>query len=192
MSLAEQDAGMAAASVFLNMVMFAIGCWRCIPHVRNPPPVVEQRLIWRDCETRNLRRGTFRRALRMEKHSFDNLANVVGPSVSADSAMAKLRGGPTTPELCVFCAVRHFAGGSCLDIVDICGVSVPSFCRVMWRTSRATSRCSALDIKWPKTLQDVFSGASGFVSVGTNGATNNCVGAVDGCLLRIATKSIKL
>jgi len=128
----------------------------------------------------------------MEKHSFDNLVNMVGPSLSVDSAMAKLRGGPIMPELCVFCTVRHFAGGSHLDIVDICGVSVPSFCRVTWRTSRATNRRSALDVNWPMTMQDVFSAASGFVSMGTNGATNDCVGVVDGCLLRIATKSIKL
>jgi len=186
MLIAKEDLVMAAASFFLHMMIFTIGFWCCIPHVHNPPSV-EQRLIWSDYEKRNIRRGTFRRALRMEKHSFDNLVNLVQHTLSVDASMAKLRRGAIVPELCVFCAIRYFVGGSHLDIIDICGISVPSFYRVIWRTARAINHCAALNIKWPKEPNEIFTAAAGFVSIGTNGAINNCVGVVDGHLLRIAT-----
>ena len=186
MLIAEEDSAMAAASIFIHMMIFTIGIYYCMPHVRNPS-CAEQRLIWSDYENRNIRRGTFRRALRMEKHSFDRLVDMVRLKLSVDRTMAQLRGGPIIPELCVFCTVRYFAGGSYLDIIDICGISVPSFYRVLWRTVRAMNQCPELDINWPKQPAEIYAAASGFQSVGTDGTINNCVGVVDGYLLRTAT-----
>jgi len=184
--IAEHNGAAAAASFFVHMMTFAVGVFHCIPHVRNPS-IVEQRLIWSDCEKRNTRRGAFRRAVRMEKHSFDKLVESIRSDLVVDKTMAKSRGGPIVPELCVFCAIRHVAGGSRLDTIDICGTSVPSFCRVLWRTARAINRCPDLDLKWPKEDSDVFAAAAALVTVGTNSTVNNCVGVVDGCLLRIST-----
>jgi len=184
--IAEHNGAAAAASFFVHMMMFTVGVFYCIPHVRNPS-IVEQRLIWSDYEKRNMRRGTFRRAMRMEKHSFDKLVELIRSDLVVDKTMAKLRGGPIIPELCVFCTIRYMAGGSCLDIIDICGMSVPSFYRVLWRTVRAINRCPDLDLKWPKDNSDVFAASAAFMTIGTNSTINNCVGVVDGYLLRIST-----
>jgi len=184
--LAEDDAAMGAAAFAFHALLFSFGVWFSLPKERNPS-VSEQRLIWHECVERNVRRGAFRRALLMDKPSFDKLVLMLSEQMSVNTAMANLRGGPIVVELCLFCAVRHFAGGSHLDIVDTVGISVPSFCRIAWRTARALMRAEQLATKWPSTDEDVCRVASGFCSIGADSVTSNCVGAVDGCLLRIAT-----
>ena len=186
MLLLEEDATLAAASLLLHMLVFTVGFWYSIPRGRNVS-VIEQRLIWNDFERRNLGRGTFRRSLRMNKPSFDKLVALLKEDLTVDFTMAKLRGGPIIPELCLFATVRYFAGASYLDIIDICGISVPSFYRVVSRTARAINRCKQLDFNWPKEPQDTYAAAAGFCSIGTDSSVPNCVGVVDGYLLRIAT-----
>jgi len=186
MILTEDDGAMASAVFVFHAMLFSLGVWFSTPKERNPS-VSEQRLIWSDYVERNVRRGTFRRALRMEKHSFDKLACMLKEEMSVDASMANLRGGPIIIELCVFCTIRYFAGGSYLDVVDICGISAPSFCRITWRTARALIRAKELSIEWPCQSEDVCRAASGFCAVGTDSVISNCVGVVDGCLLRITT-----
>jgi len=121
----------------------------------------------------------------MERSDWPTL--ILSEQMSVNTAMANLRGRPIVIELCLFCTIRHFAGGSHLDIVDIVGISVPSFYRIVWRTARALIRAEQLAIKWPSTNEDVYRVASGFCSIGTDSVTSNCVGVVDGYLLRITT-----
>ena len=141
-------------SLLLQVPIFAIWAWVCIPRERNVS-VAEQRLTWDECVDRNVQRGTFGQALRMNKDSFDRLLLLVKGHLFVDEKMANLRGRPVVPELCLFCLMQHLAGASCSDIVDICATSVPSFCRATWRTSRAALMVKELDVVFPAQRQHV-------------------------------------
>jgi hypothetical protein len=96
--------------------------------------------MWANFVERHSRRnGTFTRRLQMEVGSFDKLLEIVREDLEVDQDMANLRGGPIIPELCLFCTIWWLAGGSYLDIVDITGISVSSFYRIVWTTCKALS-----------------------------------------------------
>jgi hypothetical protein len=62
------------------------------------------------------------------------ILELIRENLLVNREMADLRGGPIIPELCLFCTVRWLAGGSYLDIIDITGISVASFYRIVWKT----------------------------------------------------------
>ena len=150
------------------------------------PPLPQQRLDWSDyVEKRNRDPEAFRRHLRMSYESFEKLLSYIRADVEVDHRMATLRGGPIMPEVCLFCTLRWLAGGTYLDIYDIAGISKTSFYRVVWKTIMAICTCEELQIKFPTTMYECTKAAEGFESTSEDGAIANCVGAIDGYLLRI-------
>jgi hypothetical protein len=123
----------------------------------------------------------------MEVGSFDKLLKIIREDLEVDQDMANLRGGPIIPELCLFCTIRWLAGGSYLDIVDITGISVPSFYCIVWTTCKALSESPQLQLKLPETPEECELAAAGFRSISYKGAIPNCVGVLDGYLLKIDT-----
>jgi DDE superfamily endonuclease len=107
--------------------------------------------------------------------------------LEVDNDKADSRGGPILPELCLFCTLRWLAGGCYLDIFALTKVSIPSFYRVVYRTLRLIIECKALEIKFPKTIQECKAAAEGFRNISHKEAITNCIGCADGYLLRIYT-----
>jgi DDE superfamily endonuclease len=153
--------------------------------------VIEQRLLWDDYCARHQQRGTLMRRLRMRKDSFDKLVVLLEEDLAVNDKAANKRGGAIIPELCLYCTLRYLAGGSYLDICDIAGISQSSFYRVVWKSITALVKCNALRITFPKTTEEIESATAGFASVSTEQAITNCVGVVDGYLLRIKVPARK-
>lgn len=168
----------------LVLFMQSMGVWFSIPDYRNPSHF-EQRLAWEKYSTKHMARGTFQIRLRMTKESFDKLLGHIKGDLLVNETQANFRGGTITPELCLYCTIRWLAGGSYLDITDICGISKSSFYRVNWKTITAIVKCKALRPKFPSSNKEIGEAIAGFASISTEGIIHNCVGVVDGYLLRI-------
>jgi hypothetical protein len=161
-----------------------------LPVARNKS-LIEQRMLWKDYCGRHHQRGTLMRRLRMRKHSFDKLVVLLAKDLVVDAVAAHKRGGAIIPEICLYCTLRYLAGGSYLDISDIAGISQSSLYRVIWKTITAIAKCIPLRLNFPKTKEEVAAAIAGFASVSTDQAVYNCVGVVDGYLMRIKVPSKK-
>jgi DDE superfamily endonuclease len=162
----------------------------CMPFLVPPkgsrnPSIFEQRLCWEAYCDKHVARGTFRRRLRMSKPSFDKLLSYIRTYLVVNEVKAKMRGGSICPELCLYSTIRWLAGGSYLDITDICGISKASFYRVVWKTITAIVLAPELAIRWPEDPEDIQDTMAGFSEISYNCAINNCAGVGDGFLLRI-------
>lgn len=158
---------------------------------KRDPSIFEQRLNWAAFRERHGSRTQFKRHLRMSAQSFDKLLSYVYDDLLVDFEMAQRRGGPIIPELCLYCTIRYFAGGSYSDIHYFTGISKSSFYRVVRKTILAINTCEQLQIRFPKDDAEVMLAAENFASISTNGAIKNCVCVVDGFLLKITTPSKK-
>ena len=176
--------------LYLQLLIFMYGCWVFLPFQRNPS-FFEQRICWDKYCDKHTRKKTFKVRLRMHKKSFDKLLGYIRHDLIVNEVMAKPRGGAIIPEICLFCTLRWLAGGSYLDICDIAGISKPSFYRVVWKTIRAITLTKALEIRFPSTSQELNDAAKGFASISRMEAIKNCVGVVDGYLLRIKVPNQK-
>jgi hypothetical protein len=124
------------------------------------------------------------RRLRMQKHSFDKLVQLLEADLLVDESYVELRGGAIILPLCSYCTLHFLAGGSYLDITDVAGISQASLYRVVWKTITAIVKCSAIRIQFPTTKEEITAAAiAGFASISTEGAIHNCVGVVSGYLL---------
>jgi len=179
-----------ASEQLLQLFMLAFAFDFLIPQTRQSA-IYEQRLAWDAHCDKHTRRGTFKRQLRMKKQSFDKLLSYVREDLTVDLRQACRRGGPIIPELCLHMTLRWLAGGSHLDICDIAGVAQASFYRVIWKTIVALVLCPELAIKFPKTAHEIEKAMSGFASISTETAIKNCVGVIDGYLLRTRVPSKK-
>jgi DDE superfamily endonuclease len=159
-----------------------------LPEQRNPSHY-EQRLAWKHYAEYHVSQGTFDRRLRMSRQSFDKLLSYIREALLVNETKANARGGSIVPELCLYCTIRWLAGGSYLDITDICGISKSSFYRVVWKTITAICKVEHLLPKFPTTNDEIDACIKGFASRSTDGIINNCVGVVDGYLLRIRVPS---
>ena len=155
-----------------------------LPEKRNSS-LFEQRLAWDDYAVTHTARGTFEVRLRMTLDSFNKLLGHIRDDLLVKETKARVRGGTILPELCLYCTIRWLAGGSYLDITDVCGISKSSFYRVVWKTITAICKCEALRPKFPKTTEEIEEVIAGFASISTDGIINNCAGVIDGYLLRI-------
>jgi hypothetical protein len=189
----DDDGGIETLYLVLNLLIYGVILTSQLLPRQRDPSVFEQRLMWADYVARHTKRNhdTFSRRLRMELESFNKLVELIREGVEVNQEMANLRGGPIIPELCLFCTIRWLAGGSYLDIVDITGISVPSFYRIVWKTCRAIINSPELRMKLPETSDECEKAASGFRSISYNDAIPNCVGVLDGYLLKINTPKKK-
>jgi hypothetical protein len=60
---------------------------------------------------------------------------------------------------------------------------------VIWKTITALVECQELALKWPEFPNEIQSAIAGFATISFNGVINNCVGVVDGFLLRTRVPS---
>jgi DDE superfamily endonuclease len=123
------------------------------------------------------------------KAIFDKLLAMIYDSLLVNETKGNSRGGTILPELCLYCTLRWLAGGSYLDITDVCGISKSSFYRVIWKTITAIVKCEQLRPRFPQTSEEVGEVICGFAKISTMGIINNCAGAVDGYLCRIKVPS---
>jgi DDE superfamily endonuclease len=190
MPATDDDDELLDCLVVLQLLGLCVSALYMFPVSRNSS-LIEQRLRWNEYCSRHQQRGTLFRRLRMRKDSFDKLVLLLVESLVVDQVAANKRGGPIIPEICVYCTLRYLAGGSYLDISDIAGISQSSLYRVVWKTISAIAKCTALRVRFPKTQEELDASIVGFVSVSQDGAISNCVGVVDGYLLRIRVPSKK-
>lgn len=168
----------------LDLFLLSVCTWTELPCPRNPS-LIDQRMAWGTYAERHCARGTFQIRLRMSFDSFNVLLGHIRQDLLVNETQAKHRGGTILPELCLYCTIRWLAGGSYLDITHICGISKSSFYRVAWKTITAIVKCDALRPVFPTSTEDIGSAICGFASISDQGVINNCVGAIDGYLLRI-------
>lgn len=174
--------------MFFSLLLFVHGLFLCCPVQRNPSEF-EQCSTWSACGSKHSRKSTFKIRLRMTESSFNKLLSCICEELVVNDLQANPRRGPITPELCWFCTLRWLAGGSHLDICDTAGVSKASFCRAVWKTICAPVRCNELKIEFPKSDVEVQCAMEGTTSVSFMAAINDCVGVVDGHLMRIMVPS---
>ena len=191
--LLEDDRERLAIAAILQLLLIGAAANYLKTRVKETrnPTVAYQRMCWDEyCQT-HVARGTFKRRLRMEKESFDILLGYIFQWLLVNEQMADLRGGTIIPELCLYCTLRWLAGGSHLDITDVAGISKSSFYRVIWKTIVAIVICDELAIRWPDNPQAIREAIGGFASISKENAICNCVGVVDGFLVRIRVPSRK-
>ena len=172
----------------LQVYFFAFMAWMSIPSHRNAS-IFMQRLYWDEYCAIHVQRGTFKRRLRMSKESFDKLLAFLFDRLAVNEASANARGGPIIPELCLYCTIRYLAGGSYLDICDVAGVSKSSFYRIIWKTMDVLNTTPELDIKFPQSQAEIHAALSGFTMISMGAAITNCIGVIDGYLMRIKVPS---
>jgi DDE superfamily endonuclease len=182
----DDDDGLA----FFHLILMVYGARMFTPENRHPS-FFDQRLCWELYLEKHKRKNTLNVRLRMSNESFDRLLGYIRHELLVNETMAKQRGGAIIPELCLFCTLRWLAGGSHLDICDIVGISKSSFYRVVWKTIRAIVHAKALEIRFPETSSELEQAMIGFASISKREAIRNCVGVVDGYLLRIKVPSVK-
>lgn len=175
-------------SLLSLFVMSLLGVYMELPEERNASHF-EQRLAWDEYSASHNARGTFYIRLRMHLDSFNKLLELIRGDLLVKETKANLRGGSILPELCLYCTIRWLAGGSYLDITDVCGISKASFYRVVWRTITAICKCTELRPKFPKTPDEISLIIQGFATLSTDGIIDNCAGVIDGYLMRIKVPS---
>jgi hypothetical protein len=179
----NEDTSVEVAA-FVQLFLFVAGCYLFTPEKREPS-FFDQRLCWESYVAKHSRRGTLDIRLRMREESFNKLLSYICHDLIVNETMAKRRGGTIIPEICLFCTLRWLAGGSYLDICDITGISNASFYRVVDKTVHAIVRNKALEIHFPDTTAELEAAVKGFASISYKEAIRNCVGVIDGYLLRI-------
>jgi hypothetical protein len=147
----------------------------------------QQCVTWDNFVRDNKDRPLFRRHLRMSYESFIVLLERIREHINVDNKMGLLRGGKIIPEVHLYATLRYLAGGSYSDICFFCGISVPSFYCIIWRTIHAINH--SIKISFPSTPEQCADVAAKFETISHNGVIKNCVGAVDGYLLSIETPS---
>ena len=127
-----------------------------------------------------------RRAYRMTESSFWNLFDLVKPFLA--SPKKRKRGatpnGDIKPESRLSMALRWFAGGDPLDIMQTHGVGPTEVLTSVWRIVDAVNACPQLQMHFPIDLEGQRSIANGFEKKSHVGF-DNCVGCIDGMLVWI-------
>ena len=123
----------------------------------------------------------------MELDSFLLLLSYIRNFLEVDESKAASHGGKIIPELCLYCTLRYLAGASYLDIVVFAGISIPSFYRIVMKTTHAINSVDELEIKFPTTFEECKVAAAGFENISFQSAIANCTGAIDEYFVAIDT-----
>jgi len=132
----------------------------------------------------------FMRTYRVDKVLFNELLEKIRqPLEIAEPAMAR-NSEPVSPELKLSMTLRWLAGGSYLDIYQMHGVSYTQFNKSLWMTIDAIN--DAIIISFPiDDLSALLNLEQGFAAKSNSQSLRGCVGAVDGCLIRIRPPNAK-
>jgi hypothetical protein len=109
--------------------------------------------------------------------------------LEVDPSYAARRGGPITPDYCLFMTLRYLAGAKYPDLSNSCKASVAAVYDAITRTMIAITECEELQILFPSSIEECNDLASDFRDISYKSAISNCVGAIDGFLLPIKTPS---
>jgi hypothetical protein len=160
------------------------------PIIPRPSSLFLQRLNWEKFVQLTSHTPTFRRHIRMDHESFQELLGYIREEISVgDSSMAAIRGGQIIPEIRLYAVLRWLAGGSYTDILYFCGISRSSFYHVLWSTIHAINQCIQLEVKFPRTTDECLEASSGFRTISSGEAMDACVCVVDGYHLQIRPPS---
>jgi len=151
------------------------------------PSLFEQRLTWARIIEQHTSHFPFKRHLRMELESFNQLLSYIRHDLEVDQEQAARRGGAIVLELCLYITLRWLAGGSYSDIYMFVGISKSSFYRLLWKTINAINATNELTIRFPSTVDECRIAAAGFETISSSRAIQNCVSVVDGFLMKVVT-----
>jgi hypothetical protein len=162
-----------------------------IVRVKRDPSVFSQRLSFHTFSMKHGHTKIFSRHMRMSLGSFNKLLSIVQEDIDVEEDQAGRRGGKIIPEIQLYSSVRWLAGGSYTDILYFCGISKPSFYRVVWKAIFAINRSKSehLAIKFPQTQEECATAAEGFQSISSGDAIDNCVSVHDGFHLETVAPS---
>jgi hypothetical protein len=87
---------------------------------------------------------------RMTIDSFNNLLDLLSPTLQLNEKFARMCcGAPTTSKVMLLCTIHLIAGRSYHDIRHTACISKASFYCVIWQTLHAINHCAALETKLP-------------------------------------------
>ena len=143
----------------------------------------------------------FSRAYCMDYQGFINLDNLLKDGIGeyirnnnnrADQSTPSINNGEWTSfhipngaistQICLAADLRFFAGGSYLDIAISHGIGKTDVYRSVWSVVHATNISTALQFRFPTTLEECKSMATDF-TFRSKAGFDNCVGCIDGMLL---------
>ena len=127
----------------------------------------QQRMRWKKFVLNYQNRPLLRRHLRMTYTSFLKLLDRIKVLIDVDDDMAYKRGGKIIPEIHLYATIRYLAGASYSDVCLFCGISVPSFYSIVWRTIKAINH--TLKIEFPSSEEECAVVAEGFERVSHSG-----------------------
>lgn len=129
----------------------------------------------------------FRRLYRMDKHSFQELLDILSLQLPA-TGMGRTKGavpnGPISHKSRLSMALRYFAGGDPLDIAWIHRVNEGEPLRSVWYVVDAIHATKSFNIAFPQRHDEQLKVAAGFQRK-SRAQLDNCAGAIDGMLVWI-------
>ena len=123
---------------------------------------------------------------KQERHTFVLLAssNVLQ---SVSTLLERIRDHLHASNAKMDATLRYLAGGLYSDICFFCGISVPAFYCIVWRTIHAINK--AITINFPTSAKDCAIHGASFENISHRGIIMNCVVVLDGFLLEIIAPS---
>lgn len=119
--------------------------------------------------------------------SFYRLLKMIKDSLVVDTAQSMRRTGlpPITPAEMLAITLRWLAGGSYKDIRLIFHVSISHFYAIKDRVILAICNVAQIQIRLPKSEQEIAEAVAGFKNMSSNGVFGGCRYAIDGWLCMI-------
>jgi hypothetical protein len=157
--------------------------------LRRQPRMVRERVDWAEHVARLEQESTsnFFCNYRMSVKTFSRLNALLEPRLRQNTYNPAVPAMTSTVML--HCLLRYLAGGQYHDIRQTVGISGRSFYRAIHLTLDAILACEDLEIKLPRTDNEINSAASEFKAMSTHGIIAGCVAALDGWLPKIKTPS---
>ena len=129
------------------------------------------------------------RYYRMDKDSFNNLDDLLGPKLNHAQRLRKSKRGKTPNgdipnSLYVSAALQYFAGGCPIDIALVHGMSHSQVFKCIWLVVDAVNMTVELDIKFPSNHARQQKIAREFHAK-SHANFPNCIGCIDGILIWI-------
>jgi hypothetical protein len=82
--------------------------------------------------------------------------------------------------------LRYMAGGAVVDIIDLHGVSEPTFYRCLWQTVDALNHSEWEGLQWPSLSDQTYlRDLEADFSALSDGSMRGCMGALDGLQIKI-------
>jgi hypothetical protein len=143
-----------------------------------------QRLFWSSYVEKLTFENLFARTFRMSLPSFEKLVLLLASQLDLEVNWSN-GSAPILPELVLAIGLRALAGGSYLDVKDVYNVSIASFYRTRNKVVDAINNCQELQFHFPATAAEAHLQASKFEQLSQDRVMKGCVGARDGCLIKI-------